>query len=430
MGSNRRVDSRKRMSAYLVYLILQCGSSLFFSLYVTVYAVYQVTVVGLSPLALVLMGTILEATIFIFEIPTGVLADVKSRRLSIIVGCLLWGLGLLIEGSAPFFWTVALAQVIWGFGYTFISGATEAWIVDEVGDERAGQAFLRGAQAGQIGDLLAVPIGVALGSIAVRLPILVSGSLMILLGIFLAVAMPEEGFTPTPAGDRTTWRLMLKTMKSARRLVRRQPVLLTVLGIGLFYGLYSEGLDRLWTPHVLESFAMSLSAVLEPVALFGIIRAVLLVISLVATEVVRRRIDTTRSASLSRVLMINAGFIVVALAGFALTRSFWVALVLYWLVGTLRAIRWPLHSAWFNQRIDDSQVRATMFSIGSQIDAIGQVCGGPMVGAIGNAVSIRAALIASALLLSPVLPLYSRAIRRGGPTSGSEPSTESSGRTE
>jgi DHA3 family tetracycline resistance protein-like MFS transporter len=54
-----------------------------------------------------------------------------------------------------------------------------------------------------------------------------------------------------------------------------------------------------------------------------------------------------------------------------------------------------------------------MFSVGGQADAVGQIVGGPAVGAIGN-LSIRAALVASALILSPVLPLYVLAIRRGG----------------
>jgi DHA3 family tetracycline resistance protein-like MFS transporter len=57
--------------------------------------------------------------------------------------------------------------------------------------------------------------------------------------------MTEEGFTPTPPEDRTTWAMMLKTVRDVRGMVRRQPLLLALLGIGLFYGLYSEGLDRL-----------------------------------------------------------------------------------------------------------------------------------------------------------------------------------------
>ncbi len=98
-------------------------------------------------------GTVLEATVFLFEIPTGLVADVKSRRLSIVVGYALIGLGFIVEGSFPVFAAVALAQVIWGIGYTFTSGATQAWVADEIGEERAGDAYLRGSQAGQVGAL-------------------------------------------------------------------------------------------------------------------------------------------------------------------------------------------------------------------------------------------------------------------------------------
>ena len=105
------------------------------------------------------------------------------------------------------------------------------------------------------------------------------------------------------------------------------------------------------------------------------------------------------------------GGIVLALAGFGLTRSFWVAVVLYWAVGVMRGIHGPLASTWFNQRIDDPQVRATMFSVRGQVDAVGQITSGPVMGMIGN-VSIRAALVASAAILSPVLPLYWITIRR------------------
>lgn len=121
--------------------------------------------------------------------------------------------------------------------------------------------------------------------------------------------------------------------------------------------------------------------------------------------------DTSRSASLGQILMWNAGGIVLALAGFGLTRSFLVAVVLYWAVGVLWGVHGPLASTWFNHRIDDPQVRATMFSVRGQVDAVGQITSGTVVGMIGNA-SIRAALVASAAILSPVLPLYWIAVRR------------------
>jgi DHA3 family tetracycline resistance protein-like MFS transporter len=399
------------MSPFGVYLVLEFSSALLFSLIFTVSQLYLVTVVQLSPLQLVLTGTILESAVFLFEIPTGVLADVKSRRLSIIIGYALMGAGFIVEGSLPFFGAIALAQVIWGFGYTFTSGATQAWIADELGEERAGEAYMRGAQAARAGALVAIPISVALGTVTVQLPIVLGGGLMILLAIFLVFAMSERGFAPTPPEERTTWGLMLKTLRDARQLVRRQPVLLILLATGLFYGLYSEGFDRLWTPHLLENFQIPWAKTVEPVVWFGLIRAVLLVIGLAATEIARRRVDTNRGLTLARALMLNAALIVLALAGFGLAQNFWIALVLFWLIGALRSVSGPLQTAWLNLSIDDPQVRATIFSVSGQADAIGQIAGGPVVGVIGNR-SIRAALVTSALLLSPVLPLYALAIRR------------------
>lgn len=403
---------RMRLRPLAVYLILEFAAALAFSTIFTVNMVYQVTVAKLGALQLVLVGTILETTIFVFEVPTGVLADVKSRRLSIIIGYAVMGLGFIVEGALPFFASVALAQVLWGLGYTFTSGATQAWIADEVGPERAGQAFLRGAQAGRVGGLAAMPISIALGSLRVNLPILLGGGMMILLAIFLALTMTEEHFVPSPPGERTTWGVMFQTVRDAGRLMRRQPVLWVLLGIGWFYGLYSEGFDRLWTPHLLNNYCAPFMDRVQPVVWFGLIRATLIVMGLLANEVVRRRVDTARPRALGPVLMLNAGTIVLALAGFGLTRSFWVALGLYWLIQVLRGIAEPLREAWLNVCIDDSQVRATLFSVSSQVDAIGQIAGGPLVGAIGNR-SLRAALVTSALILSPVLPLYALALRSG-----------------
>jgi DHA3 family tetracycline resistance protein-like MFS transporter len=398
------------MNPYAIYLILQFSASLLFSLIFTVNLLYHVTVVHLSPLQLVLVGTILESSVFLFEIPTGILADVKSRRLSIIIGYILIGIGFIVEGSFPVFGAVALAQVIWGLGYTFTSGATQAWVADELGEARAGKAFLRGSQAGMVGGLLAIPLSVVIGTLDVRLPILIGGVLLLGLALFLALFMTEKGFTPTPAQDRTTWGMMIKTMGGARWLVRRQPVLLVLLAIGLFYGLYSEGLDRLWTPHLLEDFAPFADRI-QPVVWLGVIRAVSMLGSLVATEIARRRVNTRRAGPLARVLLLNAGLTVMALAGFGLTRDLGLAVVLFCLVSIARSVTEPLQTAWYNLCIDDPQVRATVFSITNQVDALGQIAGGPGVGAIGN-VSIRAALVVSAALLLPVVPLYGMAMRR------------------
>src|SRR6476469_3485279 len=114
------------------------GGSFFSTLVFTVNLIYQVQVAHLNPLQLVLVGTVLEGAAFLFEVPTGIVADVYSRRLSIIIGVFLLGICLGLQGIVPNVGVILLAQAIWGLGYTFTSGAQEAWLTDEVGVEHAG----------------------------------------------------------------------------------------------------------------------------------------------------------------------------------------------------------------------------------------------------------------------------------------------------
>src|SRR5512138_1997176 len=90
-----------RQESYRVYLISQFAAALFMNTAFTVFIVYQVQAGHLNPFELVLTGTVLEATAFVFQIPTGVVADVYSRRLSVILGYLLVGVGIMLSGTLP-----------------------------------------------------------------------------------------------------------------------------------------------------------------------------------------------------------------------------------------------------------------------------------------------------------------------------------------
>jgi len=140
--------SNIKLNARTVYIFIEFSASVFFAMMFTVTSLYEVTVAGLTPVQLILVGTTLEISAFLFEVPTGIVADVYSRKLSIIIGYILMGLGFLIEGFFPFFVPILVAQVIWGLGYTFTSGATQAWITDEIGEEPANKLFLRATQIG------------------------------------------------------------------------------------------------------------------------------------------------------------------------------------------------------------------------------------------------------------------------------------------
>src|SRR6476646_3055049 len=101
---------------------MEAATSFLMALIFTVSSIYRLQVVHLDALQLVLVGTVLEGSCFLFEVPTGVVADTFSRRLSVLNGVALLGGGEILEGSIPAYWAVLLAQVIAGLGYTFLSG--------------------------------------------------------------------------------------------------------------------------------------------------------------------------------------------------------------------------------------------------------------------------------------------------------------------
>lgn len=143
---------------------------------------------------MVLVGTVLELSAFLFEIPTGVVADVYSRKLSIVIGYITVGLGYMLLGFFPVFEIILLSNFIWGFGSTFLSGATQAWITDEVGETKANASFIVASQFGKIGGLLGIPICIALAVIDLKYPIILGSAGLVVLGILNWVLMTEKPF--------------------------------------------------------------------------------------------------------------------------------------------------------------------------------------------------------------------------------------------
>jgi len=318
------------------------------------------------------------------------------------------GIGFLVEGLFPAFLPILLAQVIWGLGYTFTSGATQAWISDEIGEEDANKLVLRANRVGLYASLLGMGMAVLIGSQSVGLPILFGGAGVVLIGLVLVVIMPETGFHPTPREDRNNWQHMAHTFKEGIKAVRARPRLMTILGIGLLYGLYSEGFDRLWVKHILDTFELPVLFGQTDVAFFGLLRAGSMVLSIFATRFVEKRIDTGSPLAIGRATLGITFGISAGLIGFALSPIFAVTIIVYWFISVLRNVAGPLYNTWVNQKLDPN-TRATVLSMSSQVDAIGQMGGGPLAAAVAGTVSVVAAIITSGLLLLPALPLIGRA---------------------
>ena len=410
-------------SPYQIYLAYCVGSSLLFATAYTVAAIYRVQVAGLDPFQLVLVGTTLEVTYFLFNVPTGVVADTYSRRLSVVIGVALWGVGLLLEGSIPRFSVILIAQVIGGIGYTFVEGAIEAWLTDEVGEEQVGPALLRGQQLGQVAALIGIGLSVGLASVRLNLPLQVAGAVFLAGAALLLRFMREPRFQRPPRAaaswlPRTAgaFRDMVETTHAGARIVRGRPLALTILTVAALFGGFSEGFDRLWEAHFLTVIGLPGLGVLQPIVWFGIIEASALLLGVAGAGFLRRRFLVESPAVAVRVLFALETAIMVGAVLFALAANFPLAVAAYLIARVPRALVYPVYTAWINRGVDP-RVRATVLSMSSQADALGQFTLGPAIGAIGSLAGLRVALTVAGSALMPAVRLYQRAMRHTTETS-------------
>ena len=377
----------------------------------TVAAVYFVREVGMGPLELVLAGTALEVAYFLFEVPTAVVADSYSRRASVVVAQVLMGAAFVLTGAYAEVWVVLAAAALMGFGWTFKSGAEDAWLADEVGPERMARSFQRGAQVARALSLVGIGLAVGLALVDLRLPIVVGGVLFLTLALVLALVMPETGFRPAPRGELSRARALARTARDGGRLVRARPILLLIVGITFFGGMWSEGVDRLWEAHLLVDIGVPGLGSLDPILWFGVLNAGALLLALAVAQPLVPRFERAGRQAMARILLVLDSLLIAATLAFALAGSFLLAVAAFWALDVARSLSYPVWSTWLNANVDDSRVRATVISITNLGDSAGEWGGGPVLGAVGSAFGMRAALSVGALVLAPALWLYGRAIR-------------------
>jgi len=402
----------RRADATRLYYTLQI--LLFMPTWV-VMSVYLVRELHFSPLELVLMGTAMEAAVFLFEMPTGVVADTYSRRLSLIIGYLGMGVTWMLVGVVSQAWTIILLWALWGVSYTFTSGASQAWITDEVGLERVRRIFLRGARLRYAGAVLGLIGQVALGVVSLRAGVIAGGAITTVAGLVCIVFMPETGFRRRPRSERGSALVEMRgTALVSVRYARAAPVILILVGVAVCMGMSSEAFDRLKEAHFLHDVGLPAIGHLSPVVWFGIFWLVGMVNGFAATGLLIRRVERGGRQVVSSSLFACALFELAAMLVFALTGSVWVAIAALLGVFLARNLSDPLYTIWLNEQITDSRIRATVLSIGGQADAVGQAGGGPVLGTIGNVFGLRTALAAGALAIVPALGLYGRAVAHQG----------------
>jgi DHA3 family tetracycline resistance protein-like MFS transporter len=382
---------------YAMTAVLRFGSGLIAPAYVLLY----VRTAGLGPLELVLVGTAVEGSYFLFNIPTGAFADTYGRKWAIVLGAATIGAGWVFQALVPVFAFILLAEVVRGLGWAFMNGATDAWIAGEVGDAALPTLFARASQVDRLGYLAGLGASVALATFGYVAPILAGAAAYGFVALGLVFVLREPAFQ-RPA-ERQSWHGLATTTRESGWLVRRSPFLLMLFAATAFTGAASEGFDRLSEPWVLTLIPPALA----PVMALAAIDALKTVLGVATGEIARR---SARAAMpvLGPILAVAEVFQIIATCVFALASGLPLAVVMLLSGSAVGSFTQPLYRAWLTSNIE-SRVRATVLSMHSLCNAGGQIGGGPVIGAIGSLFSIPVALITGSVFLVPNVVLYLRA---------------------
>ena len=346
----------------------------------------------------------------IFEVPTGVVADTVGRRVSyllavgtILVSTLLYvGFGLAGYGLWPF----AAASALLGIGYTFYTGAVDAWMVDalqSVGYEgRLEPIFARYGITFGVFMLIGTTAGGLLGQVDLWIPYVARAVILVPAFLLGLLVMRDLGFKPRAltlgSFGHETRRIAREgiTYGLSSRVVRFIMFASLVQGVFFMYGFYS------WQKYFLDLLGSDL------VWVTGVIAALVGLTQIFGNMLVGR--ITARVPDRGLILMVCAGVTTVTVIGAALMQQFWVAVPLY-LVSTIAfGISVPVKQGWLNARIP-SQQRATIISLDALFGDGGSTVGQVGLGWLSQTVSIPFAWLVGGLVQGVSVPLLGVARR-------------------
>ncbi len=359
------------------------------SSYWTLFLIRLVVDLDLTPLQLLLLGTAKEVTILLVEIPTGLVADLRSRRLSVILGFTVCGVAIVGAGVAQTFTLLLATQALWAFGTTFRSGAETAWLTDELDSvDKVDRVLPRRARFEAVGSIVGV-LGAALVASVVGFSVALVGIGAILFGwgIVLSRAMPETGFVRHEGSPRAQFRLLLRQGFAASR----RPGLRVLLIATVMAGLASEAVDRLYIARLDE---IGLPDTIDVSLLIGaavIFQAIAVIVILFIFE--------SRLAGSRLVPSMVALNLLTAVGVAVLARTDLVAIALAGVVaqGTVRSVARTVTVAWTNHFTDRSN-RATVHSFVGQAMSLGEISGGITLGIVARQAGLQTALTASAII--------------------------------
>lgn len=375
--------------------------------------VFWIVELGLGPLKLVLLGIVLEASVLLAETPTGIVADLHSRKRSIVISHVLMGISFIWSVASTNYWVILPAQALVGIGWTFRSGADTAWITDELAgtgefdDDDIERLLLQKHRFGILMSLVAVSVTMAVGSVtSVRWVGAAIGVVYVMAGVVLYAVMSEEHFVP----GKESGRGFVDTFKEGLDAVSGRPRLRVLVVVILLVDMGAEAFDRLGFKHFLDNAGNSGSIVgEESLVVLGSLFLILALAGLFVNAAASRTL--TRGHGVVRLAV--ALFAIAAIGGMiAAATSMWIVIAIgYMFQDSVREALWPVLEGWAN-RDAPSEVRATVHSLMGQITSIGELIGGLALGAVAHYTSIQVSLVIGALCFAGAGLSATKAIAR------------------
>jgi MFS family permease len=401
-----------------IYLVLLLGNTLAASFIWGINTIFLLDA-GLSNLEAFAANAFFTVGMVAFEVPTGIVADTVGRRASYLLGTVTLTVTTLLyvllwELHAPF-WEWAVVSLLLGLGFTFFSGAVEAWLVDALqatgftgsldsvfakGQVVTGVAMLTGSVAG----------GYVAQVTSLGVPFLLRGAvLVVMFGLAFAV-MRDVGFTPRRAGRLTTemraiagasvdhgWRV------PAVKWIMLSSVFTGGVGFYVFYALQ---------PYLLELVGKP-----EAYGIAGLVAAIVAgadIVGGIAAPWIRRLFHRRTSALLAAEA---AGTVALALIG--AFEHFWVVLAMIVAWSLLASASLPIRRAYLNGLIP-SQQRATILSFDSMLGSSGGVVVQPALGRAADVWGYATSYVLGAAISAFALPFIALSRWRDEPADTAE----------
>jgi MFS family permease len=366
---------------------------------------------GLNIFEVFLANAMFTAGMALFEVPTGVLADTRGRRLSfllseatLLVGTLAYVGVAAIDGGLILF---SLAGIVLGLGYTFYSGAVEAWLVDALratgyrGNLDA--VFVRGQIVFGVATLVGTVGGGLLGSLDLSIPYLVRSGLLAAAFAVGFAAMRDIGFVPRSVG----WSGVMGEMRKVARAgitfgLRHRSVRLLMavsfLDAGFFFWAWYA-----WQPYFLDLLGRRL------IWVAGVIAALFSLAMIAGNALVGWLIKPGRRRT--TVLLAGSAALTATMVGVGAIREFWVTVPLFLLGAVAAGMMMPVKQTYLHAIIPSEQ-RATLVSFDSLVGSVGSIGGQAGLGYLSQVESVPAGFLVGGAFTVLSIPAYALLRRR------------------